>query len=50
LGAVGLEVATVLVELLARIAHHLASAADVAELLRQFVRIPVIVISHSGRR
>ena len=35
LGAVGLEVAADLVELLAGVAHHLAGPADVAEILRQ---------------
>jgi hypothetical protein len=36
LGAKGLEVAADLVELLARVAHHLAGPADVLQLLGQF--------------
>lgn len=35
LGAIGLEVATDLVELLARVAHHLAGLRDVGEFARQ---------------
>lgn len=36
LGAIGLEVAADLVELLARVAHHLAGAGNVGQLARQF--------------
>ena len=36
LGAIGLEVASDLVELLARIAHHLAGAADIGEVGGEF--------------